>query len=186
MNTNTKTKKLVVNALLLAIGAMLHQITPALGLPMQPDFALAMLFIIMILNKDDYKTSLVAGVITGIFTAMTTKFPGGQIPNVIDKVVTVNFAFILIFLLYKFKALNKLSESKQNYIIAAIVLPIGTVVSGVVFLLSAQLIVGLPAPFMALFLTVVVPATVINLVAGVFLFKIVEMSLRRSSYSVRR
>lgn len=185
MNTKINTKKLVVNALLLAIGAMLHQLTPALGLPMQPDFALAMLFIIMIINKDDYKTSLVAGIITGIFTAMTTKFPGGQIPNIIDKVVTVNIVYILIFLLYKFRTLRKLSEGKQNYIIAFIVLPIGTLVSGMVFLISAQLIVGLPAPFIALFLTVVVPATIINLVAGVFLFKVVEMSLKRSAYSVR-
>ena len=103
MNTKMNTQKLVVNALLLAIGAMLHQLTPALGLPMQPDFALAMLFIIMILNKDDYKTSLVAGIITGIFTSMTTKFPGGQIPNVIDKIVTMNFAYSLIILIYKLK-----------------------------------------------------------------------------------
>ena len=47
MKRNLNTKKMVINALLLAIGAILHQITPALGLPMQPDFALAMLFIIM-------------------------------------------------------------------------------------------------------------------------------------------
>ena len=49
MKTNMNTKKMVINALLLAIGAILHQITPALGLPIQPDFALAMLFIIIII-----------------------------------------------------------------------------------------------------------------------------------------
>ena len=54
MKRNLNTKKMVMNALLLAIGAILHQITPALGLPMQPDFALAMLFIIMIINDNDY------------------------------------------------------------------------------------------------------------------------------------
>ncbi|HAK43121.1 MAG TPA: tryptophan transporter, partial [Clostridium sp.] len=32
MNEKSKTKKLVINAMLLAIGAVLHQITPALGL----------------------------------------------------------------------------------------------------------------------------------------------------------
>ena len=31
MKTNMNTKKMVINALLLAIGAILHQITPALG-----------------------------------------------------------------------------------------------------------------------------------------------------------
>ena len=78
MKRNLNTKKMVMNALLLAIGAILHQITPALGLPMQPDFALAMLFIIMIINDNDYKTSLICAIITGVFTALTTKFPGGQ------------------------------------------------------------------------------------------------------------
>ena len=42
------TKKLVLNSLLLALGLLLHQLTPALGLPIQPDMALAMLFTIMI------------------------------------------------------------------------------------------------------------------------------------------
>ena len=45
------TRKLTINAILLAVGALLHQITPAIGLPMQPDFSLVMLFIIMIINK---------------------------------------------------------------------------------------------------------------------------------------
>lgn len=179
-----KTRKLAINALLLAIGALLHQITPALGLPMQPDFALAMLFIIMILNKGEYKTSLVAGIITGIFTAMTTKFPGGQIPNILDKLITVNCVYALMFILSKITIINKASEEKQNHIIAMLILPIGTLISGVVFLFSAQIIVGLPAPFIALFLSAVLPATVINLVAGIFLYKVVNLALKRSSYSI--
>ena len=96
-----KYKKMVMNALLLAIGAILHQITPALGLPMQPDFALAMLFIIMIINDNDYKTSLICAIITGVFTALTTKFPGGQLPNIIDKIVTVNVMFLVIIIINK-------------------------------------------------------------------------------------
>ena len=63
MKRNSNTKKIVINALLLGIGAILHQITPALGIPMQPDFALAMLFIVMIINFGDYKTSLIAGIV---------------------------------------------------------------------------------------------------------------------------
>ena len=38
----TNTKKLTLNALLLAIGLLLHQLTPAMGLPMQPDMSLIM------------------------------------------------------------------------------------------------------------------------------------------------
>ena len=106
MKRNLNTKKMVMNALLLAIGAILHQITPALGLPMQPDFALAMLFIIMIINDNDYKTSLICAIITGVFTALTTKFPGGQLPNIIDKIVTVNVMFLVIIIINKISHLS--------------------------------------------------------------------------------
>ena len=67
----------------------------------------------------------------------------------------------------------------------AIVLPLGTLISGVLFLGSAQIIVGLPASFSILFLTVVVPSVALNTVIGLVLYRIVEKSLRRASYSIR-
>jgi hypothetical protein len=165
------TKKMIINAILLAIGALLHQITPALGLPMQPDFALAMLIIIVLMNED-YKTALIAGIITGIFTALTTKFPGGQLPNIVDKLVTVNIIyFILLPLRDKVKANVKM----------AIVLLLGTLISGVTFLGSAAVMVGLPASFNALFVAVVLPATVINVIAGTILYNTINLALRRGS-----
>lgn len=87
------TKRMTTNAILIAIGVILHQITPLIGVPMQPDFALAMLFIIMIFNED-YKTTLIAGIVIGIFTALTTKTPGGQIPNILDKLITCNVMYL--------------------------------------------------------------------------------------------
>ncbi|MBM7834752.1 tryptophan transporter [Clostridium sardiniense] len=180
MNRNGNTKKMIINALLLGIGAILHQITPALGLPMQPDFALVMLFIIMIINNADYKTSLIAGIITGVFTAMTTKFPGGQVPNMIDKIVTVNLIFIMMFAMNKIKMLKDMSESKRRLTQSAIIFPIGTLISGVTFLGSASILVGLPAGFEALFMAVVIPAVAINLIAGCMLFKIVSTSMKRA------
>ncbi|MBP3915231.1 MAG: tryptophan transporter, partial [Clostridium sp.] len=39
---------------------------------------------------------------------------------------------------------------------------IGTLISGTTFLLSAQYIVGLPAEFSILFVTIVIPALLIN------------------------
>lgn len=167
------TKKLVLNSILLAIGLMLHQLTPALGFPMQPDFALATLFIIMMLNKD-FKTVLTAGIITGIFTAMTTKFPGGQIPNIIDKLLTVTIVYGILALI---------RERLNKNVVLGIVLPIGTLISGTIFLTSALLIVGLPASFSILFVSVVLPATIINLIAGFLLFKVFEVSFRRSGAS---
>ncbi|OPX47747.1 tryptophan transporter [Clostridium thermobutyricum] len=177
---DSKTKKMIINALMLGIGAILHQITPALGLPMQPDFALAMLFIIIILNNGGYKTSLVCGIITGIFTALTTKFPGGQVPNMIDKIITVHVVVFIIYGLNKLKIMKSLEEKKRMTIMCGIVLGIGTLISGLTFIYSANLIVGLPAPFIALFNTVVLPAVLINLVAGIILFKIVQTSIKRA------
>lgn len=175
MNRSMDIKKMTMNAILIAIGAILHQITPAIGLPMQPDLALAMLFIIIILN-DDYKTTLVAGLVMGIFTALTTKFPGGQIPNIIDKVVTCNIIYFAILpIRNKLKGITKM----------AISLPVGTLISGLVFLLSAQLIVGLPSEFMALVKVVVIPAAIMNTVLGIILFKAVTVALKATKATIK-
>lgn len=179
MKKKEKTKKMIINALLLGIGAILHQITPALGLPMQPDFALVMLFIIMILNRGDYKISLIAGIITGIFTGMTTKFPGGQLPNMIDKIITVNLVFLIIISINKLKVLKSMTENKRRIVESIIVFPIGTLISGVTFLLFANILVGLPAGFTSLFLLIVLPSMVINLIVGLMIFKIISTSMKR-------
>ena len=179
MKNKEKTKKMITNALLLGIGAILHQITPALGLPMQPDFALVMLFIIMILNRGDYKTSLIAGIITGIFTGMTTKFPGGQLPNMIDKIITVNLVFLIIISINKLKVLKSMTENKRRIVESIIVFPIGTLISGVTFLLFANILVGLPAGFTSLFILIVLPSMVINLIVGLMIFKIISTSMKR-------
>lgn len=165
------TKKMIINAILLAIGALLHQITPALGLPMQPDFALAMLIIIVLMNED-YKTALIAGIITGIFTALTTKFPGGQLPNIVDKLVTTNIVYFILL---------PLRDKVKPNIKMAIILLLGTLISGLTFLGSAAVIVGLPASFSALFVAVVLPATVINVIAGTILYNAINLALRRGS-----
>lgn len=180
MKSSINTKKLMINAILLAIGALLHQLTPALGLPMEPDFALMMLFIVVIINAGDYKMSFAAGLVTGVLTALTTKFPGGQLPNVIDKIVTVSLVLLIMYLLNKVSVIKNMNSNKRNLVLAGFIMPIGTLISGSVFLYSAMLIVGLPAPFMALFVAVVLPAVVINTVAGVFLLKLVQVSLKRA------
>ena len=182
MKRNNNTKKLIINALLLGIGAILHQITPALGIPMQPDFALAMLLVVMIINNRDYKTSLIAAIITGIFTALTTKFPGGQLPNIIDKIVTVNLMYIIIIFMNKLEY-NQVVGEKLKIAITTFIFATGTLISGTTFLLSAQIIVGLPVSFSILFATVVLPTVLVNSIAGVFLYKIVISSLKRIAIS---
>ena len=160
----TTTKQLVTNALLLAVGFILHAVTPVLGLQMQPDFSLITLVLVITLNKNNFGSCIAAGIATGIFSGVTSKFPMGMIPNIIDKIVTTVVAYLLIRLLDKTELSNKIKAIAVN--------AVGTLVSGVVFLGSALILVGLPASFGLLFVTVVIPAVVINTIVGCLLNKI--------------
>ena len=153
-----KTKQLVINSLLLGVGFLLHYITPTLGIPMQVDFSLITLILVINLSKNHFGTCMAAGIATGIFSGMTTKFPLGFVPNIIDKIVTTVVAYLLIKLLDKTTLSSKIKSIAVN--------AVGTLVSGVVFLTSALLLTGLPAPFSLLFATVVIPAIVVNTVLG--------------------
>lgn len=168
MNRSMNVKKMTLNAILIAIGALLHQITPALGLPMQPDFALAMMFIIIIINKD-YKTTLISSIILGILTAITTKFPGGQLPNIIDKLLTANIIYFIF---------NLVGEKIADNIKILLALSLGTVLSGLIFLGSASILVGLPGSFISLIIIVVIPAALMNILLGMILYKAIIIALK--------
>ena len=161
-----KTKQLVINSLLLGVGFLLHYITPTLGIPMQVDFSLITLLLVINLSKNHFGTCMAAGIATGIFSGMTTKFPLGFVPNLIDKIVTTVAAYLLIKLLDKTELSNKIKAIAVN--------AVGTLVSGVVFLGSALILVGLPASFGLLFVTVVLPAIVVNTVVGFLVSNICE------------
>ena len=166
----TNTKQLVTNSLLLAIGFLLHYITPAIGLPMQIDFSLITLILVVSLNKSSFSTCLASGVATGIFSGITSKFPLGLVPNIIDKISTAIFVYLLIRLLDKITLHNKIK--------AIVINAVGTMLSGIVFLVSALLLTGLPAPFSVLFITVVIPATVVNTLVGFIVSNICEKHRR--------
>ena len=159
-----KTKQLVINSLLLGVGFLLHYVTPTLGIPMQVDFSLITLILVINLSKNHFGTCMAAGIATGIFSGMTTKFPLGFVPNLIDKIVTTVVAYLLIKLLDKTTLSSKIKSIAVN--------AVGTLVSGVVFLGSALILVGLHASFGLLFVTVVLPAVVINTIVGCLLNKI--------------
>ena len=160
------TKQLVTNSLLLAVGFLLHYVTPAIGLPMQIDFSLITMILVINLNRNNFSTCIAGGIATGIFSGITTKFPMGMIPNILDKIMTTIFVYLLIRLLDKTTLHSKIK--------AIIVNAVGTLVSGVVFLASALLLVGLPAPFSVLFVTIVIPATVVNTIVGSIVNSICE------------
>ena len=166
----TTTKQLVTNSLLLAVGFLLHYVTPAIGLPMQIDFSLITLILVINLNKNSFSTCMAGGIATGIFSGITTKFPMGMIPNILDKIMTTIFVYLLIRLLDKTALHSKIKAVITN--------AVGTLVSGTVFLVSALLFVGLPASFSVLFVTVVIPATIVNTIAG-FIINTICIKYRR-------
>ena len=166
----TTTKQLVTNSLLLAVGFLLHYVTPAIGLPMQIDFSLLTLILVINLNKNSFNTCVASGLATGIFSGLTTKFPMGLIPNIIDKITTAIVVYLLIKLLDKTALHNKIKAVITN--------AVGTLVSGVVFLVSALLLTGLPAPFSLLFTTVVIPAIAVNTLVGFIVSNICEKHRR--------
>lgn len=169
-------KKLIINSLLLAVGLILHEITPPIFMGMKPDLALIMLFIVILIN-DDYQTALTSGIVCGILTALTTGFPNGQVPNIIDKIVTSHAVYLMLLPIR-----NKLNAQVKAIFITII----GTIISGSVFLGSAAVLAGLPggASFTALFIAVVLPATIFNAIGGVILYNIINLSLKRSNSKV--
>lgn len=164
------TKNLVALALLVGMGTVLHAVVPGFFLGMKPDMMLTMMFLGIVLFPDK-KSVLLLGLATGIISGITTTFPGGLFPNIIDKFVT-SFVFFALFL-----ALNKYSKS---IISVAVLTAVGTVISGIVFLGSAYLIVGLPGPFAALFATVVLPAAAVNTIVMIVLYPVAASILKRT------
>ncbi len=164
-------RKLIMSSLLLAIGMVLHQIVPPFLFGMKPDFLLSMMFIAIALS-DDYKLTLLIGLAAGLLTAATTTFPGGQIPNIVDKIITCNLVYLML------KALNNKLNNQLKMLIVSV---IGTLVSGTAFLGTALLLVGLPGPFLALIVAVVIPATVFNLAASIILYNAASLSINRVS-----
>ena len=153
----TTTKQIVINALLLAVGFLLHYVTPAIG-SIQIDFSLITLVLIITLNKTSFSTCIAGGIATGIFSGITSKFSMGLILNIIDKIMTTIVIYLIIRLLDKTALSSKIK--------AIVVNSVATLISGTVFLVSALLLTGLPASFGVLFTSIVIPAIVVNTIVG--------------------
>ena len=167
------TKKLVVLALLVGMGTALHTVIPPVLLGIKPDMMLTMLFL-GILMFHDKKVALLLGIVAGILSAMTTGFPGGQIPNIVDKLVS---AFVFYGMVSVFKG------AIQSVSLAMVLTSVGTVVSGSVFLGSAYLLFGLPGSFVGLFAAAVLPAIVLNAGMMLILHPVAMNLLKRTKVS---
>ncbi|HMA60992.1 MAG TPA: tryptophan transporter [Halanaerobiales bacterium] len=165
------TKDLVQASLLVAIGFILHAVFPPLLLGMKPDFSLAMMFIVLIMKRD-FKLGFLVALATGIFTALTTGFPGGQVANMVDKMVT----FLIVFAM-----MGPILNRFNNKIGVSVITLVGTLISGGVFLGTAALLFGLPGPFTVLFYTIVIPASLINAFTAVIIFSSIKVGARVTS-----
>lgn len=168
------TKNLVLMALLVGVGAALYVVTPGFVQGMKPDFMLTMMFIGILLFptlKETFLLSLATGVLSGLFTT----FPAGFIPNVIDKLVT-GFVFLLILL-----AVQKLAK---NVVVQAVLVGLGTVLSGSIFLSVALFVFGadVGATFVVLFVGVVLPAIAFNVIAFLIIYPIITNLVKRSKF----
>ncbi|PPA72405.1 tryptophan transporter [Jeotgalibacillus proteolyticus] len=166
MNTRT----LVALSLFVGIGATLHLLLPG-TLSMKPDMSLLMMFLGILLFPG-VKNVLLLGIATGLLSGLTTTFPGGFLPNLIDKPITAFLFYGLVI------AAAKYSRTIYG---AAILTAVGTVISGTLFLGSAALIVGLPAPILALAVTAVLPAIILNGLLMGIMYPVVQTVMKRSS-----
>ncbi|WP_138419773.1 tryptophan transporter [Aquibacillus sediminis] len=165
-----KTRVLIILALFIGIGAVLHAIAPPILFGMRPDIMLPMMFLgILLFPKASYV--LVLSIATGAISALTTTMPGGQISNMIDKPITA-FIFFGLFLLVR----NLMNQNISAPILAAI----GTIVSGSVFLGMVNVLGLLPDAFAVLFIGVVLPATLFNVVFIIVLYPILQNIMKRS------
>jgi len=161
-------RKNILISLLLAIGYIMHQITPGTIGNMKFDFLLAFLFVALLISRD-LKSTILAGLLAGFITALTTTFPGGQIANIVDKIVSSFAVYLMIKVSDKFKF-------KQ--VSTGIIAFIGTIISGTVFLSTALVLVGLPAPFTALFAGIVLPTAVTNIFVTLIVYNAVNLAIK--------
>jgi len=156
-----KTNKIIITSLFLAIGLILHQITPSILLGIKPDFLLVFMILSIILTKD-FKITFITGIVAGVLCALSTSFPGGQLPNIIDKIITS----MIVYVIYKKSNTNSPLKLTSIYFI-------GTIISGSIFLGSALILFGLPAPFLILFVSIVLPTSLLNSLLGYSLHKFI-------------
>ena len=167
------TKNLVLMSLLVGVGAVLYIIIPGINGGMKPDFMLTMMFIGILLFPE-VKSVFLLGFSTGIISGLFSTFPGGFVPNIIDKTITAFVFFGLVIILNKLA--NKLA-------IAVVLTCVGTLISGTVFLSTAIFIFNAGAVFTELFLIVVLPAILINGIAFFIIYPIVVKLVKRSNFN---
>lgn len=160
MQTNSiQVRNLTISAVFMALGLVLHLMVPGVFFGVKPDFLLSMMFISLMIVSD-VKEALLIGIAGGIMSALTTGFPGGQIPNFIEKIITALVVFYMV------KAMGKSFSIPKIILIFAL----GTMVSGTLFLTIALSVTKQLNLFLPSYPAVLV-AMAINAILGIFLYQ---------------
>ena len=167
-----KTKELVLLGLFMAMGTALHLIIPPSLGSMKPDMLLTMMFLGITLFPRVGNVVLL-GLASGILSALTTGFPAGQIPNIVDKFFT---AFIFFGLLMAFRKIG--AQLAKIVILTAV----GTFVSGMIFLGTAFIFFELPDAFFALTVGIVLPAVAVNSILMFIIYPIASKLTQRLQF----
>lgn len=161
-------KDIITTGLLLGIGAILHYVVSPIYGGIKPDFLLCLMFIAIFLTPN-FSNTLLAGGGGAIIAALTTGFPGGQIPSIFDKLISAVFIFILFkFLFFK----------KKNVVIIGILNFLGTVVSGAIFVMSVIIITGTQLAFLTVMFFMVLPTAIFNTALGVLIFRVFQSKIK--------
>lgn len=170
-----KLQNLIIVALFLGIGTVLHTVVPGLLFGMKSDLSLVMLFLALYFFADK-KSFLVIGLVAGILAGLTTSMPGGFFPHVVDKLVTSTVVFS------QFSAVATHLSKLPRYIAGIVLAFLGTAVSGAVFLSMMILLSGLnQTAFLGLFITLVLPTAAVNTALMAILYPIVVRIAERSA-----
>ena len=73
-----------------------------------------------------------------------------------------------------------MNNFKNDTIKSAILVGLGTFVSGSVFLSTAYFLVGLPVGFSILMMSVVIPTCIANIFMGLFVYKAITIATKRA------
>lgn len=172
-----KLQKLILIALFLGIGTVLHAVIPGVLFGMKPDLMLLMMFLAIYLFADK-KNVLVIGIVAGILNGLTTSVAGGFIPLIIDKIVTT----LVIFALF-----SALKQVVNNYVLGVVLSGLGTLLSGAIFLSALMILGSLPGngSFLGMYLGMVVPTAIVNTILMAIVYPVVKKILKRSSLSAQ-
>lgn len=156
-------RDITLSAALLAFGFVINAVSPPIFFGLKPDFMLIILFII-ILGMRNFRLTIGVSLTAGFIMAFTTSFPGGQIPNIIDKMVVGIITYLCVPLLKGGKLYTQ-----------AIYAVLGSFISGFIFLVTAGLFYKIPGGLENLVVTAILPLAIVNGLVFLPMKKIFDM-----------